>query len=697
MQLRISNVGSLALKYGLTLEVYGDAEGLTEEKAFMNAAGETAYLSDYLVFNKAASDVDISKRENLWIADEAAEKAAMGKKALAALEESEAQLEAGEEESFTLTVYMPTWVGNEANYRGDEAPEIYLGVALVATQATVETDSFDNQYDAGAKALAADLENKLTAGGDVKMVADVSVPLESAVSDGSLDPMMTVSADTSLDLAGKTLSLDQAAAQESLPYVPSIISVADGTLTLRGNGVIDAEAGYNTAYGITVDGGTLVIDGGTYYGAMSAVQVSSGTAIINGGFFDLAPTIKSVAPEYATYLINCIDAAYKDGTAKVEIRGGTFVNFDPSNNGAEGAGTDFVPDGYTVVSEEQTNGDIWYTVQKISVEIGGVAGLEGKSFSTLEEAYAAGNAVLAPLGLGEEAVSDAEFDAVFTDGGTITWTINGSQTLPDDERILTFGRASNRYSSTRSIRQINVVGSDGSASLTMGSVGLPYAWWNDQEDALRVSFSNLNITGAGEGQISCSRAYGAPLDVSFDHCVIAGNIYHYFNGVGSISVTNCRLTNDGTTGYAFFVQGSETDSLTVNFSGNEVLGFTRGINIQQKTAEVTIQNNRIISENSEPDRGAVQLTDAATCLVDGNYIDFNAGNAIWFHEAATNDKVQYTITDNTIMAPYLINDDTAFGIASHITSSGNNVQVEYPGQCMEKDALEASSCDITLD
>ena len=65
VQLRISNVGSLALKYGLTLEVYGDAEGLTEEKAFMNAAGETAYLSDYLVFNKAAADVDTSKRENL--------------------------------------------------------------------------------------------------------------------------------------------------------------------------------------------------------------------------------------------------------------------------------------------------------------------------------------------------------------------------------------------------------------------------------------------------------------------------------------------------------------------------------------------------------------------------------------------------------------------------------------------------------
>ena len=38
------------------------------------------------------------------------------------------------------------------------------------------------------------------------------------------------------------------------------------------------------------------------------------------------------------------------------------MNYDPSNNAAEGEGTNFVADGYTVISEEQTNGDIWYTV-----------------------------------------------------------------------------------------------------------------------------------------------------------------------------------------------------------------------------------------------------------------------------------------------------------------------------------------------
>ena len=61
------------------------------------------------------------------------------------------------------------------------------------------------------------------------------------------------------------------------------------------------------------------------------------------------------------YVVNCIDAAYKDGTAVLQIKGGTFVNFDPSAN-PEGAKTSYVADGYTVDFQKQDNGEIWYTV-----------------------------------------------------------------------------------------------------------------------------------------------------------------------------------------------------------------------------------------------------------------------------------------------------------------------------------------------
>ena len=100
--------------------------------------------------------------------------------------------------------------------------------------------------------------------------------------------------------------------------------------------------------------------GGYYYGGGTAVQVQKGPLIINGGTFACEPYSN---PTYGyNFLINCLDSAYKNGTAKVIIQGGTFINFDPSNNSAEGAGTNFVADGYKVVPQTQTNGDIWYTV-----------------------------------------------------------------------------------------------------------------------------------------------------------------------------------------------------------------------------------------------------------------------------------------------------------------------------------------------
>ena len=58
------------------------------------------------------------------------------------------------EKYVTLVVYMPTSVGNDANYmtydeNGDAItpPEIALGVTLVATQSPYESDSFNEYYD----------------------------------------------------------------------------------------------------------------------------------------------------------------------------------------------------------------------------------------------------------------------------------------------------------------------------------------------------------------------------------------------------------------------------------------------------------------------------------------------------------------------------------------------------------------------
>ena len=140
----------------------------------------------------------------------------------------------------------------------------------------------------------------------------------------------------------------------------ALIVAADTTINAGENGGIDT--GVNGAYAINViNGANLVINGGTYYGGGTAVQVQKGTVTINGGHF----AVEAFSDPYGyEFMLNCIDAAYKDGSAKIIVKGGTFVNFNPADCKAEGAGTNFVADGYSVISETKANGDVWYTVVK---------------------------------------------------------------------------------------------------------------------------------------------------------------------------------------------------------------------------------------------------------------------------------------------------------------------------------------------
>ena len=99
-------------------------------------------------------------------------------------------------------------------------------------------------------------------------------------------------------------------------------------------------------YGVNItDEAEVTITGGTYVGGGTAFQVQLGKLEILGGKFSCNPFD---APYGYNFLINCIDSAYKNGTAVVGIKGGSFANFNPANCKAEGENTNFVADGYTV-------------------------------------------------------------------------------------------------------------------------------------------------------------------------------------------------------------------------------------------------------------------------------------------------------------------------------------------------------------
>lgn len=136
---------------------------------------------------------------------------------------------------------------------------------------------------------------------------------------------------------------------------------ADTTINADDNGGIDT--GKNGGYGINVrNGAKLTVNGGKYYGGGTAVQVQKGELTINGGIFAVEPFDGSYG---YNFLLNCIDAAYKNGTAKIIVKGGIFKNFNPADNGAEGEHTNFVADGYTVVSMKDGE-DTLYLVLPVS-------------------------------------------------------------------------------------------------------------------------------------------------------------------------------------------------------------------------------------------------------------------------------------------------------------------------------------------
>ena len=257
-------------------------------------------------------------------------------------------------EALTIKGHMKESAGNE--YMNESIDGI--AITVYATQDTVESDSFTNQYDKNAAypvVNVTELKEALTNGGVVAVTKDIHT---NNIEDTAA-ARIVISQPTTLNLEKKIITPDNMGNNNT--NFCALIVDADTTINAGENGGIDT--GVNGGYGIKVrNGATLTINGGYYYGGGTAVQVQEGTLIINGGTFACEPYS---SPTYGyNFLINCLDSAYKNGTAKVIINGGTFVNFDPSNCTAEGAGTNFVADGYKVVSAPQTNGDVWYTVVK---------------------------------------------------------------------------------------------------------------------------------------------------------------------------------------------------------------------------------------------------------------------------------------------------------------------------------------------
>lgn len=145
-------------------------------------------------------------------------------------------------------------------------------------------------------------------------------------------------------------------------YDWSFFSVRSGKMIFddsKGTGGIKAKADDCYCLDIQGDGASIEINGGSYNGNITAVYVVVGNLVINGGYFDIQQ-LDDESP-YG-FVINAYDPYFKNGFAKMVIKGGKFHGYNPGNATSE-AGANLVPDEYQVKSET-SGSDTYYSVSK---------------------------------------------------------------------------------------------------------------------------------------------------------------------------------------------------------------------------------------------------------------------------------------------------------------------------------------------
>lgn len=203
---------------------------------------------------------------------------------------------------------------------------------------------------------------EIVIGKDVTLTAELSGYSSKTISLFNENINCTLSGDGTI--LGPTVKNGQSSAAIELEDNTNNL-VIDGNLTIAGrNGTIadHVDAGIIIRAGkVTVNSGHFLASKDVDGGDNPAILLYSPNSyrselIINGGTFE------SVVGN-SKFLINIQDE-YRDH-ASVKIYGGTFIGFDPADNEAEGAHTNFVAEGYhsTKVSTDE-NGVSTYVVSK---------------------------------------------------------------------------------------------------------------------------------------------------------------------------------------------------------------------------------------------------------------------------------------------------------------------------------------------
>lgn len=221
------------------------------------------------------------------------------------------------------------------------------------------------------KDMTAQILKDITAGGDYVLPDDIDITAKIALA-----------RPTNLDLNNHTIT-NKTPNGDAIQLGGGDFTFKNGTIenviggagyagiyanSSKGNNIVLENMTIRASYPVYLNNAinpVCVIKSGTYISPFDkgvAVYVEKGgKAIIEGGYF-------STDGHDSSFLLNLKDNIREPNTDKkpiefIEVRGGTFVNFNPENNASEGPGTNYVPDDY-IVGSYKDGEDTIYIVEK---------------------------------------------------------------------------------------------------------------------------------------------------------------------------------------------------------------------------------------------------------------------------------------------------------------------------------------------
>ncbi len=390
--LRIKNNGSLALKYAANMNIVSETTGKTKDGADI-VLSEILTVDSIIMDTGAMGDVLLGvafdDESTLQYTNTASFKNA---NVLGADE----MLLPGTSKYLIVKVDMAESVGNEANHNGINIPTINFGINVLATQFTYENDSFGNQYDKDANyddnaIYLFDADEAYVAfssfdqsgkSGTVTLKADINTAEASNHWNSNREyALRAAGTDVTFNLNGHKVNHDTDYQNgNNTGYTYLFTTAYNGKLTVNGEGgsIRSENADGYTCIFYAQGPSEIVINGGDYH-AVAGVPVWAGNdakVTINGGSFTTSESDKDQEMIYSSGGVIDIYGGFfhsdwegrpvnvanaNRSTGFINIYGGTFVNFDPSTGGDDPANIR-VMDGYKVISETQSNGDVWYTV-----------------------------------------------------------------------------------------------------------------------------------------------------------------------------------------------------------------------------------------------------------------------------------------------------------------------------------------------